>query len=106
MDLKNIENLIVTGKPILLYFSGTHCHVCQSLRPKLEQALNENFPQLFFLNIDAKQHPKIAATYFVFHIPTILFFIDGKEYIRKGGTLSVMHFIDEIKRLYKLYDKL
>ncbi|MDQ7916800.1 thioredoxin family protein [Mesonia sp. MT50] len=103
MDLKKIENQIATGEASLLYFSGTHCSVCQSLRPKLEKALIEHFPQLCFLNIDAQQHPEIAASYMVFQVPTMLFFIDGKEYIRKGGNLSVPIFVEQIERLYKLY---
>ncbi|MDT0293948.1 thioredoxin family protein [Mesonia ostreae] len=105
MNLEKIENQIATGEASLLYFSGTHCSVCQSLRPKLEKALSEHFPQLSFLNIDASQHPEIAARYTVFQVPTMLFFIDGKECIRKGGNLSVPIFMQQIERLYHLYYK-
>lgn len=103
MTLKKTENQISTGEATLLYFSGTHCSVCQNLRPKLEQALSEQFPKLCFLNIDAQQHPEIAASYTVFQVPTMLFFIDGKECLRKGGNLSVPIFIKQIERLYNLY---
>ncbi|TQD33996.1 thioredoxin family protein [Haloflavibacter putidus] len=87
----------------LLYFSAKNCSVCKSLRPKIKQELAEKYPKISFTEIPVEKHPDLTASYMVFNAPTILLLIDGKEFLRKGGNLSLQVFFKEINRLYDLY---
>ncbi|WP_394907152.1 thioredoxin family protein [uncultured Mesonia sp.] len=106
MRLVDIKQKIDFGQPLLLYFSGKQCSVCHSLKPKIRAAVTENFPKMEFLEIAAEMHPEIAAHFQVFQVPCLLVFFNQKEYIRKGGNVSVHVFINEVERLYTLYEQM
>lgn len=94
---------ISTGEPVLIYFSGANCQVCQVLKPKIEQEITKNFPRMKLFEIKADESKELASSFSVFSIPTILVFFDSKEFFRKSRNLSVSLFIDELKRPYNLF---
>ena len=98
-----IKEYISTGKPILIYFSGEDCSVCQVLKPKIEHTFSQNFPKMKLYEVKADLHKEIASNFSVFSIPTILVFLDSKEFFRKGRNLSVQAFVEELRRPYNLF---
>ena len=102
-NLSQINNEISTGDPVLIYFSGTACSVCQVLKPKIEKEIQKNFPKMKIYEVKADISKEIASNFSVFSIPTILVFFDSKEFFRKGRNLSVPRFVDELKRPYTLF---
>lgn len=103
MNLNNILDKINTGQPVLIYFSGQNCSVCHALKPKIFQAVAKNFPKIEALEVQADIYKEIASHFTVFSIPTILLFLDKKEFKRVGRNISVNAFIQEIKRPYNLF---
>lgn len=85
------------------YFSHDECNVCKVLKPKFESIVNENFPKikLFYCNIEKIIESK--GTFSVFTVPTVIFFIDGKEFIRKSRNISLPELTNDIERVYNLY---
>ncbi len=104
MTLESIEKKLATGNATLLYFSSKNCSVCKSIQPKLEEALQQNYPKIDFIKIQTETNPEIASKFTVFNAPTILLYLDGKEFIRKGGAFSLPVFLEEVERLYKLFN--
>ncbi|XOB62863.1 thioredoxin family protein [Campylobacterota bacterium DY0563] len=100
---EEIENIINTGKPVLIYFSGENCSVCKALKPKVENAIVENFSQMENYEVKADIYKEIASNFSVFSIPTILVFFDSKEFFRKSRNISIQAFVDELKRPYLLF---
>jgi len=98
--IEAIEHRLHTEPALALYFSAPTCNVCHALKPKLLAAFEENFPQLQIISVDISETPEIAAHFSVFAIPTLLIYLDGKEFLRKSRHMSVGEVVNEIKRPY------
>ncbi len=99
----DIDEIISTGEPVLIYFSGENCSVCQVLKPKIDEVIPQNFPKMKTYEVKADLYKEIASSFSVFSIPTILVFFDSKEFFRKGRNLSISQFVNELKRPYTLF---
>jgi len=102
VNIDTLENDIKTELAIALYFSAPTCNVCHALKPKLLTAFEANFSQLQVKSIDISETPEVASHFGVFSIPTLLIFLDGKEFLRKSRHMSVDQVVKEIKRPYDM----
>ncbi len=100
--IENIQQSIKENLAVMLYFSAPTCNVCHALKPKLLEAINTNFKTFEIVSIDVSQEQELAAHFNVFAIPTVLIFLDGREFIRKSRHMSVDELIREIKRPYDI----
>jgi thioredoxin-like negative regulator of GroEL len=100
--IKNITNTIENNLAVMLYFSAPTCNVCHALKPKLLKALDENFKDFKVESVDISKHEDIAPHFNVYAIPTVLIFLDSKEFLRKSRHMSVDEVIREIKRPYEV----
>ncbi len=101
-DLNELNNVLKNELAVVLYFSSPSCNVCHVLRPKLMEALETEYPQIARYHADISLTPEIAAEFQVFSAPTIIVFLEGREFIRKGRAMSVEGLLQEIKRPYAL----
>lgn len=102
LTLENINNTIKENPAVMLYFSAPTCGVCHALKPKLLEALLKSYPAFEVVSVDISLVEDIAPHFSVFAIPTILIFLDGKEFLRKSRNMSVEGVMSEIKRPYEL----
>ena len=100
MTLEELQTTIREEVGVLLYFSGEHCNVCHALRPKFKETFDKEFPQLKQIFLDAQENPKISAHYQVLSLPTILVFMDGREFAREGRTVSLHQLTEQLNRPY------
>ena len=100
--IENINNTIKDNIAVMLYFSSPSCGVCHSLKPKLIEAIKVNFDKFKIVDIDISVSQDIASSFSVFSIPTVLIFLDGKEFFRKSRNMSIDGLIKEIKRPYEI----
>ncbi|MDD2905572.1 MAG: thioredoxin family protein [Sulfurimonas sp.] len=100
--IENIEKIIDENIAVMLYFSAPTCNVCHALKPKLLEAIDANFEKFEIISIDTSIEQETAAHFSVFTIPTVLVFLDGKEFLRKSRHMSVDEVIREIKRPYEI----
>ena len=100
--LETLNQTIKENPAVMLYFSAPTCNVCHALKPKLLEAMNENFKTFEIASIDVSTDAEIAAHFSVFAIPTVLVFLDGREFLRKSRHMSVGEVINEIKRPYEI----
>ena len=84
---------------VLLYFSGENCSVCEALKPKVSALVAERFPDITQIEIHLQQLNPISSHFGVFSIPTILFFREGREWLREGRNLSVGRLLEDIGRI-------
>ncbi len=101
-NIESIDKIIKENPAVMLYFSAPTCNVCHALKPKLLEAIDENFKTFEILSIDVSTDADIAAQFSVFAIPTVLVFLDGREFLRKSRHMSVGEVINEIKRPYEI----
>jgi len=100
--IKNIEESIKDNIAVMVYFSAPTCNVCHALKPKLMEALNKNFKEFIVESVDISVEEDIAPHFGVYAIPTVLVYLDGKEFLRKSRHMSVDEIINEIKRPYSI----
>jgi thiol-disulfide isomerase/thioredoxin len=103
-EIGTLEELqaIIGDKPaVLAYFYNDNCAPCLSLRPKVIDMVDKNFPklELKFVNSDKREIP---ANYGVFDNPTLLVFFDRKEYIRVSKYVSTHQLAEQIQRYYDM----
>lgn len=85
----------------LLYISTEHCNVCKSLKPKVIELISE-YPDIKFEYYSLDQNPELAGEHSVFAVPTILFFVDDKEYFRESRFVSIESVKNKIDRIIEL----
>lgn len=100
--IKNINNTIKDNIAVMVYFSAPTCNVCHALKPKLLESLQENFEYFKVESVDISVEEDIAPHFGIFSIPTVLIFLDGKEFLRKSRNMSVYELVKEIKRPYEI----
>ena len=100
--IQEIETIVKENLAVMLYFSAPSCNVCHALKPKLLDAIESNFEEFKIVSIDVSQEQEIAAHYGVFAIPTVLVFLDGREFLRKSRHMSVDEVVREIQRPYEI----
>ncbi|WP_457749061.1 thioredoxin family protein [Sulfurimonas sp.] len=100
--IENIQQTIKENPAVMLYFSAPTCNVCHALKPKLLEAIDKNFQEFKIISIDTSIEQEIAAHFNVFAIPTVLVFLDAKEFLRKSRHMSVDELVREIQRPYNI----
>ncbi len=100
--IDEIEKTVKENPAVMLYFSAPTCNVCHALKPKLLEAIETNFKEFKIISVDTSIEQEIAAHYSVFAIPTVLIFLDGREFLRKSRHMSVDEVVREIQRPYEI----
>ncbi|MBM4170854.1 MAG: thioredoxin family protein [Ignavibacteria bacterium] len=99
---QDYSKFISENKFAVVYFSSDDCNVCKVFRPKLAEFLEKNYPSFKLAYLNTEVLKEIAAQLNVFTIPTILFFIDGKEQIRKARFVNFLELHEELERIFNL----
>lgn len=100
--IKEATDIINTGEPVLIYFSGENCSVCKVLKPKIEEEVSKKFPKFKIFEVQTDISKEITSHFTVFSIPTTLIYFDSKEFKRYGRNMSIYQFLDEIQRPYEM----
>lgn len=101
-SLAEFNEVVENNQAVLAYFSTDSCSVCHVLKPKVEQMIARDFPQIKLIYIPSDQQPEVAAQNRVFTAPTVLVFFQGKESIRKSRAFGIEELKAEIQRPYSL----
>jgi thioredoxin 1 len=98
-----LKGIVNKAENLLVYFFNDDCAPCLSLRPKVEQLISERFPLMDLVYVDARQFPKLISEYQAYSYPVLLFFFEGKEYLRYSKYVSLSELGESIGRIYDLY---
>ncbi len=83
----------------LLYFTGKNCGVCQVLKPKLLEAVRENFPEVNIRVVDVEEEPELVGQSMVFTLPVVILKLDDKEMFRFARSFSVYQVLEKLKQI-------
>ncbi|UCE93635.1 MAG: thioredoxin family protein [Flavobacteriaceae bacterium] len=101
-DKQEFEKILEANRGILFYFATDSCVVGGAVEPKVRQLLDEKFDKIAFCFINMNISPEISASHQVFVEPTLLLFIDGKEYLRRSRNINMIELEDAIQRIFSL----
>lgn len=97
--LEEIQSQTATA----VYFKGERCSVCSVLEPKIKTLLASEFPKFTFISIpESEAQSELRAQLRVFNVPTLVLFLEGKEFLRTGKNTSVMELAQQIERPYQI----
>lgn len=102
IDLSSIQKEIASNPAVLVYFFSNRCAPCVSLRPKIKEMIDSEFPKIKLLLVDSELFPLITANFGVFANPGILVFLEGQEFHRWSKYVSVTQIAETLKRPYNL----
>lgn len=97
--IQDVVTFINENHLAFLYVSQENCSVCHALRPKLTELLKE-YPKIELREVEADKVKEISAEYLIFSAPALLFFVEGKEYIREGKFVQFKKLTEAIEQIY------
>ena len=94
---------IENNEGALVYFSTPQCNVCKVLKPKIIEFIKTEFSKIKLGYVNTIEVKEAAAQNNIFAVPTILVFLEGKEFLRKSRNISVAEFRQELARPYSMF---
>ncbi|WP_216829716.1 thioredoxin family protein [Alkalihalobacterium elongatum] len=100
-SLDMVEEFIKENQFSFIYISRTNCGVCHALLPQVKELLQE-FPLIELCYINADHIEEVAGRFSIFTVPALLFYIDGKEYIREARFVHMDALKEKVAKLYEI----
>lgn len=85
----------------LAYFTGPSCSVCHAIEPKLDAMMLEH-PDWAVMKVDGSKAPEVTGQLLVMAVPTLVFFVDGREVDRLSRSFSMA----QVEELLEHYEQL
>lgn len=82
---ENINEMIESGKPVVIDFWAEWCGPCRMVGPVVEELSKEYEGQVLIGKMDVDEHVDTPNKYGIRNIPTILFFKDGQVVDKQIG---------------------
>ncbi|MFC0875175.1 thioredoxin family protein [Saccharicrinis sp. FJH2] len=98
----NIKNELREHPAVFLYFKNETCQPCKVLRVKVQELLEAKYENIRFHVLDIADYPEYVAEFNVLSSPTMLLFLDGKEFFRGGIYTSISELDEKLNRFYSL----
>ena len=76
---QNFNEMIATGKPVMVDFGATWCGPCKALAPRVEELEKEYEGRVMIGTADVDECSDLAAKFRSRNVPTVLFFKGGSD---------------------------
>ena len=76
---ENFNEMIASGKPVMVDFGATWCGPCKALAPRIEEIEKEYEGKAMIGTADVDECSDLAAKFRIRNVPTVLFFKAGSD---------------------------
>ncbi len=95
----NFDELLKTGKPMVVDFWAEWCGPCKMIGPIIEELSHEFEDKVIIGKLDVDENNDVTSRFGIRNIPTILFFKDGVQVDKQVGATQKSVFIQKIEGL-------
>lgn len=95
----NIDELLSSGKPMVIDFWAEWCGPCRMMTPIIEELAKEYEGRAIIGKCDVDDNDVIAAKYNVRNIPTIVFIKNGEVVDKQVGASPKNALEDRLKKI-------
>lgn len=75
----NFNEMIASGKPVMVDFGATWCGPCKALAPRIEEIEKEYEGKAMIGTADVDECSDLATKFRIRNVPTVLFFKGGSD---------------------------
>lgn len=101
-SIQEFDKVLKENIAVMAYFSHDTCNVCKVLKPKLSDALTEQYPKVVQVYVNIERSPEIAGQQSIFTVPVVVLFFEGQESLRKSRSFGIGELMDYLKRPYSI----
>ena len=95
----NFDELVNSGKPMVLDFWAEWCGPCRMVGPIVDELATEYEGKVIIVKIDVDNNDDVVSQFGIRNIPTILFFKDGVVVDKQVGAAPKATFVAKIDAL-------
>jgi len=95
----NFEELVNSGKPMIVDFWAEWCGPCRMVGPIIEELATAYEGQAVIGKMDVDNNNDVVGQFGIRNIPTVLFFKDGKMVDKIVGANTRQAYEDKLKAL-------
>ncbi len=100
---ENINEIIASGKPVVVDFWATWCGPCMNMAPVIDELAEQYGEEVVIGKYNVDEESDFSTQHRIMSLPTILFFKNGqKTTIRLAGSQNKATLDEKIKELLAL----
>lgn len=100
--LEALDHLKQTEEGLLILFGGQACGVCHSIKPKLINLMQQQYPKISLVYVDCHVVTEVCSQNGVFTLPTLQVFFSGQRFIEEVRSFSLQKLMQDLQRPYSM----